>query len=402
MMGPGDVGRGDVPESPYSDATLSEAEMNALVATIQSTTLTSSREVSADGRLRDVVKYDLVNARGAGEGRLPTLDIVHERFSGLVSEMLARITSVKVNVRPETAVILKFAEFGAALPNPYVMQVLELGGLRGAALLGIAPSLMFHLIDVLLGGAANKAVDASAILSQRGLTGVEKRLFAHIVRLLGTELAQAWDGVAAVSIRPVRAESEPKHAAIFEPSEMVVHAAFHVEMPGCQGEFRIIIPQSALRPVEKKLASGLVESGADNVEDWEGVIADILSEVPVQCTAELGHTQMSLGDLLRLQVGSVIRLDRDPESEITVFIEGAPKFTGSISVHVGNFAVNIGQQLSPREQGDGKAAPDSNARTGPATDTQTESRTNSDPNHAGAPGASGTTSRPSTHREVRS
>lgn len=399
MTGPGDIG--GVPESPYSEATLSEAEMDALVATIQSTTQTSSREISADGRLRDVVKYDLVNARGAGEGRLPTLDIVHERFSGLVSEMLGRLTAVKVSVRPETAVILKFAECGAALPSPYVMQVLELGGLRGAALLGIAPGLLFHMIDVLLGGAANKVVDASAILSQRGLTGVEKRLFAHIVRLLGTELAHAWDGVAALSIRPVRAESEPKHAAIFEPSEMVVHAAFHVEMPGCQGDFRIIIPQSALRPVEKKLASGLVESGADNVEDWEGVIADVLSEVPVQCTAELGHTQMSLGDLLRLQVGSVIRLDRDPESEITVFIEGAAKFTGAISVHVGNFAVTIGQQLSPREQGDGKATPEGSARGGPASDAPADPRTDHDSQPAGAPRASGAHSRPANLKEVR-
>jgi flagellar motor switch protein FliM len=182
---------------------------------------------------------------------------------------------------------------------------------------------------------------------------------------------------------------------------MVVHAAFHVEMPGCQGDFRIIIPQSALRPVEKKLASGLVESGADNVEDWEGVIADVLTEVPVQCTAELGHTQMSLGDLLRLQVGSVIRLDRDPESEITVFVEGAAKFTGSISVHVGNFAVTIGQQLSPRDQGDGKAPSEGSARVGPASDAPADPRTDHDSHAAGAPRASGAHSRSVNPKEVR-
>ncbi|MFT5431413.1 MAG: flagellar motor switch protein FliM, partial [Myxococcota bacterium] len=182
---------------------------------------------------------------------------------------------------------------------------------------------------------------------QRGLTGVERRLFAHLTRLLGAELTAAWDGVAEFGISPVRAETEPRQVAIFEPTEMVVHTTFQIEVAGADGAIHLLIPQSAFRPIEKKLASGLLESGAEEGPGWGVPLRNLFDSVTVQCTAELGRTMLSLRELCALKAGDLIRLDRDPQTPITVYVEKSAKLLGSPTVRHGNIAVEVVAKVRP-------------------------------------------------------
>ncbi len=331
------------------DQSLSAAELDALVETIHATGEGRVVDVAPDGRRREVVRFDLVNSRAGADGRLPTLDIVHERFAGHLAEALGRLTGGQASVRPDSAVMLKFAESQASLPSPFAIMVLELTGLRGAGLMAMDPALLFYLLDVRLGGSPKGLTDPTAILAQRGLTSVEKRIFSGFVRTFADELSKAWEGVATFGASPIRAEIEPKHAAVFEASELVVQAVFQVEVAGVAGALRLVIPYSAIKPIEKKLASGLLDSGMDTPDAWMPLVAHCLKGVSVQCTAEFGRTTITLGELSGLTVGSVIRLDRDPDCELTVNVEGTPKFAGALSTSHGNFAVTLQRRLGPED-----------------------------------------------------
>lgn len=333
------------------DVTVSTEEMSALMETIQEGAKSRTLGLDGSGESTDVVRYDLVAARSVGRGQLPTLDLVNERFAGLMADAMRRASGSQASVSVTAAAPIKFVECLGNLPSLTCVQVVELVGLRGTGIITFDPSLLFHIIDMLLGGNPTAVVDASGILSRRGLTAVERRLFAHLVNTLGKALTKAWDGVAPLGIRPLRAETDPRHVAIFEHAEMVVDTVFDVEVAGCSGKVHIVLPHAALRPIEKKLASGLLDAGPEDASSWKAPLTGLLRDVTCVCTAELGRTTITVRELLSLATGDVIRLDRDPENPITVYVEGAPKLLGTPTLEHGNIAIEVDSKITVAPKG---------------------------------------------------
>jgi flagellar motor switch protein FliM len=220
--------------------------------------------------------------------------------------------------------------------------MVELQGLRGTGVLVFEPSLLFNVFDLLLGAKpGGGSVDAEDIINRRGMTAVEKRLYGRIVRMISAEMTNAWNGVAHIGMRPIRVETDPKQLAIFEPNEMIVDTRFEIEIGDLQGSLQIIVPQGSLRPVEKKLASGLLDIGGDETASWANPLMDLMQSVTVLCTAELGRTKCTVRELMSLQKGDVIRLDRDPVNPVTLYVEGIPKLLGSPTLQHGNIALEV-------------------------------------------------------------
>ncbi len=333
-----------------NSAQVSPDEMNALMETIKETSDTRSRDVGPDGNLQDVVRYDLVASRTVGGGQLPTLDLVNERFASLFADFVRQLTGAHAEVSAAAAAPLKFVECQATLPEVSGLQVSDLEGLRGTGIVCVEPQLLFQFVDLLLGGTPDGSMDAAEVLKRRGLTNVEKRLFDHLVRQLGIALTAAWDGVAHLAISPLRSETDPKHVALFEPGEMVVDTVFEIKAEGCEGKLHFVLPQSSLRPIEKKLASGLLDSGDEQAESWTEPLTDIMFEIRALTTAELGRTVLTLRELLAFEVGQVVRLDREPNNPITVFVEGTPKLMGIPTVQHGNIAVEITSRVTDKDE----------------------------------------------------
>ena len=217
----------------------------------------------------------------------------------------------------------------------------NLVGLRGTGILYFDPTLLFHMVDLLLGGKPTKLVEGADILRERGLTAVERRLFNYLVEALSEAVSDSWEAVTEFGFRATRIETDTRQVALFEPGEMVVVSSFEITVLGCTGAVHLIVPQASLRPVEKQLSSGLLEEGGDEGNGWGQIMTRLMRDVTVACSAELGRTQLTPRELLALNVGDVVRLDRDPESPITVFVEGASKMLGVPTMRHGNIAVEI-------------------------------------------------------------
>ncbi len=327
------------------DVKVSPEEIDALMATIQSTSDGRSRELGKDGAVHDVVSFDLVNARAGSQGRLPTLELINDRVAKALASRLSNRTSQQTDASAQATEALKFADCISSLASPGCLQVLELTGLRGTGILYFEPTLLFHMVDLLLGGKPTKLVDGVEILRKRGLTKVERRLFNYLAEALSEAVSESWESVTEFGIRPTRIETDTRQVALFEPGEMVVVSSFEVTIVGCTGTVHLVIPQASLRPIEKVLASGLLEEGADESGGWGAALTRLMREVTVECSAELGRTEMSLRELVELKVGDIVRLDRDPESTITVYVEGASKMHGVPTMRHGNIAVEIVQKV---------------------------------------------------------
>jgi flagellar motor switch protein FliM len=122
---------------------------------------------------------------------------------------------------------------------------------------------------------------------------------------------------------------------------MIVDMLFEIEIAGVKGDLHIMLPQAALRPVEKKLASGLLDTGTGATVSWREPLTKIMRDVTILCTAELGRTAITVRELMNLEVGDVLRLDRDPANPITIYLEGSAKLLGNPTLQHGNIAVEV-------------------------------------------------------------
>ncbi len=335
--------------STTDDINVSPEEMAALMDTIQDTSNTRTRE-HQDGEPMDVVGYDLMSARATGSHDMPILELLNDKFSQRLATALENLSGQIVEVKANHTESMQFVECMSSLfPSPVCAQVVELKGLEGHGVVTVSPTLLLQLFDYLLGGVPLEPPDADALLQERGMTTVEKRLFGHIVDTFSTELTKAWAGVADFGVKAQRVETDPKHLALFDGDETVMCTKYDTSFAGCEGTILFVIPRSSMRPIEKKLSGGLLDVGADDESGWREPLEALMGQVKVSTVAELGTTHMSLRELSQLEEGQILRLDRDPHTAVTVYVEGVAKLKGTPTVQHGNLAIEV-TDVVPRTQ----------------------------------------------------
>ncbi|MCB9728906.1 MAG: FliM/FliN family flagellar motor switch protein [Deltaproteobacteria bacterium] len=288
-----------------------------------------------------VLRYDLVGGSSNQRHDYPALDLVHEAFALHLGATLQRAMRQYASFVPTRPDILNFSEVYASLPTPCSIVVLEVEGVSSTGLLVFAPNLLQLFFDLLMGGTGTDPPPTSEQPTARGFTPTERHLIRHLLGFVNHSLRAAWADIVPMSIRMVRAEMDPRHAAIFNPSERVVELRVDVVWGEVRGDVRFIVPMAALKPFEKRLARTAVSSPNPADPGWSETIRARLGEVEVNITAVLGRAEMTVRDLLRLEVGDVLRLDRDPEAALEVLVEGVEKYAGKATVQQGNMAVTL-------------------------------------------------------------
>lgn len=326
------------------DDTISPLELAALAESMQDTHAGRMRNPAEDGG-PVVLRYDLIGAAASPRHSLPGLDLIHERYARSLGKELERETRTASRVVAERPLVLKFAEVYSSLKAPSCLVVVEVSGIGATGLLVIDPKLFFYIHEVLLGGdgaSPDQLSENMDLLDQRGFTPPEERTLREVVETISNAQRFGWrDVLPTVRVRYVRAQVDPRHAAILNPGDMVLESPLTVELGNVSGTIRFLLPLTALRPLEKQLTKTVVDTGTEPEDRWHERIADLLHQAPVNVVAELGRTTMTLRQLLALGVGDLVRLGNDPASPIVMTVEGVSKYEGLPSVHQGNYAVRL-------------------------------------------------------------
>ena len=329
---------------------LSAAELEALAdafATPEDEARTSS-EVRGD---QDpvVLRYDLVGSTGGQRHDFPALDLIHQSFTLTLGTKLERETRREgafVSNQPE---ILNFSEIYATLPMPTGVFVVEVSGLSCTGLILVEPGLLVHLIDLLMGG-QGRGTQSPELFAARTFTGTERLIIRRIVEFIDLSLRIAWREFCPVSIRLIRSEVDPRHAAVFGPGDRVCEFRMDIEWDDVVGDVRFILPMEALRPFEKRLALTTVTPKSSSDAGWRIEMREALFDVPVALKANLGEAELTVRQLLDLKEGDYLRLDRDPESLLDMFVEDLPLFAVKPSVQQGNVAAVLVDRISKHDE----------------------------------------------------
>jgi len=314
---------------------LSQNEVDALLSAVSDNKIDNGDPSSAEGA--GVIHYDLANQDRIIRGRMPTLDIIHDRFIRLFRMSLSNSLRKMANISVNSTGPLKFSEFMNSLPLPSCLNILRLDPLRGAAVMVVESKLLYALVDSFFGGGDVPYTK----IEGKDFTPIEIKIARRLVMTAIDDLEKAWEPVYPLKIGYSRTEINPQFVAIVPPSDVVIATTFDVELEKVSGTVKIVIPYSTLEPIKSKLSVGFQSEQLEVDVMWINRIKEKIMQTNANLLVRLGTADITVRDLLELEVGDIIQLGADATMPLDVLVEGKPKFKGIPGLSKGNRAIKI-------------------------------------------------------------
>ncbi|HEX4896527.1 MAG TPA: flagellar motor switch protein FliM [Solimonas sp.] len=326
---------------------LSQDEIDALLHGVDSGKVETGAPTVAKGEARS---FDFATQERIVRGRMPTLEMINERFARLfrisLFNMLRRTPELTV-VGIETS---KFGEYTHSLFVPTSLNLVRIKPLRGTALFVFEPRLVFSVVENFFGGDGR----IQTKIEGREFTPTEMRVIQLLLKQAFADLQEAWSPVLPVEFEYMNSEVNPHFANIVSPSEIVVVSSFKIELEGGGGHLHVTLPYSMIEPIRDLLDAGIQSDRGDRDERWGIALREQVQDTMVEIGSELVHTSMSLQQLMQLKPGDVIPVSLPKTLELCV--ENLPLFRGSFGIANGNNAIRIQDVIrrpqlpkSPRE-----------------------------------------------------
>jgi flagellar motor switch protein FliM len=285
--------------------------------------------------------YNLATQERIVRGRMPTLEIINERFSRLLRIGLFNFMrrSPEISVGPVR--VIKYSEFIRNLVVPTNINVAQLKPLRGNALFVFEPTLVFLVVDNLFGGDGR----FHSRVEGRDFTPTEQRIIQKMLQVVFDDYQTAWKNVYPLTFEYVRSEMHTQFANIATPTEIVVATTFNIDLGSGGGAFHICIPYSALEPIRDIIYSTMQGDHTEPDKRWVRMLSKQVQIAEVELCATLLETSVTVQQLLGLKVGDVIAVDVPPAIKATV--DGVPIFECSYGARNGQYAIRIERPLRP-------------------------------------------------------
>ena len=272
---------------------------------------------------------------------MPTLDIIHDRFIRLFRVTLSNSLRKMANLSVNSTGPLKFSEFMNSLPLPSCLNILRLDPLRGAAVMVIESKLLYALVDSFFGGSDVPYTK----IEGKDFTQIEIKMARRVVLSAIDDLEKAWEPVYPLKIGYSRTEINPQFVAVVPPSDVVIATTFDVELEKVSGTIKIVIPYATLEPIKSKLSVGFQSEQLEVDFIWINRIKEQIMQTTANLLIKLGDAEISVQDLMRLEVGDIIQLSNDATVPLDVLVEGIAKFKGLPGLLKGNRAIKITESM---------------------------------------------------------
>ncbi|MHA6196483.1 flagellar motor switch protein FliM [Pseudomonas wadenswilerensis] len=316
---------------------LSQDEIDALLHGVDDGLVQT--ESSADPG--SVKSYDLTSQDRIVRGRMPTLEMINERFARYTRVSMFNLLRRSADVAVGGVQVMKFGEYVHSLYVPTSLNLVKIKPLRGTSLFILDAKLVFKLVDNFFGGDGRHAK-----IEGREFTPTELRVVRMVLDQCFVDLKEAWQAIMPVNFEYINSEVNPAMANIVGPSEAVVVSTFHIELDGGGGDLHVTMPYSMIEPVREMLDAGFQSDLDDQDERWVKALREDVLDVSVPLSATVARRQLKLRDILHMQPGDVIPVEL-PE-DLIVRANGVPSFKASLGSHKGTLALQIKTPIERR------------------------------------------------------
>jgi flagellar motor switch protein FliM len=280
---------------------LSQEEVDALLRGVNGETDEPDIEEEEQGSVR---AYNMATQERIVRGRMPTMELINERFARYLRVGLFNYMHRNVEVSVGPIKVQKYAEFVRNLVVPTNLNLVLAKPLRGTGLVVFNPKLVFTVIDNMFGGNGR----FQARVEGRDFTPTEQRIIQGLLNVVFTEYARSWNPVFQIELEYVRSEMNSQFANIATPSEIVVAIGYTLEMGDIQSDMHICFPYSMLEPIRDLLYSTMQSDHLTQDKRWVTMLSQELQGAEVELVCNLGTAKTTLRDIVNMRAGDVIPL----------------------------------------------------------------------------------------------
>ena len=284
--------------------------------------------------------YNLATQERIVRGRMPTLEIINERFARLMRVGLFNFMrrSAEISVGPVR--VQKYSEFIRNLVVPTNLNMVQAKPLRGTALFIFDPNLVFLVVDNLFGGDGRFHTRVEG----REFTQTEHRIIQKLLEVVFENYEKSWNPVYAVKFEHLRSEMHTQFATIATPNEVVVTTTFTIELGTVSGDFHLCMPYAMIEPIRDILYSNLQGDHMEADKRWVRLLSRQVQSAEVELVANLGSAKLTLNQVNGLKVGDVIPLNIP--SELTAEVDGVPVIECNYGVFNGQYALRVQRMIN--------------------------------------------------------
>lgn len=317
---------------------LKQEEIDALLHGVNSGAV-DTEGPGEGGEARD---YDFATQARIVRGRMPTLEMINERFARQfrisLFNMLRR--TPEVSVMPVTTP--KFSEYVPTLEGPTSLNLVKFAPLSGTALVILEPKLVFTVIDNFFGGTGRHSK-----IDGREFTATEMQIIHMLLAQVFAGMKDAWTPVMSIDMEYMNSETNPQFANIVSPTEIVIVSKFHVELEGGGGDVHVTLPYSMIEPIKGVLKAGMQSDRAEKDERWAQSLRDQLEDTEVDLTTVLCQARVTLGQLIDLRPGDVVPCNFDGKA--TILADGLPLLRGELGQQRGRQVVKVDRMIGRKQ-----------------------------------------------------
>ncbi|MDR3332142.1 MAG: flagellar motor switch protein FliM [Synergistaceae bacterium] len=294
--------------------------------------------------------YDFRRPDKFSKDQLRAIQMIHESFCRSLTTSLSSMVRSMVAVEVVAVDQLAYDEFIHSLVQPTVIGILEMYPLSGNALLEINNQLTFSIIDRLLGG------KGEPLRKPRDLTDIERTVIERVMMKILEHLEESWSAVVDIRFRFETMESNPFFVQVCPGTDMVLLVTMKIQLGEVAGIMNFCIPYFVIEPLIDKLSSQqwFSSTGRKSTDGVRDILAMRLNEVSVPMALELGHSIISLGDVIQMQVDDVVRLDGKVDDPLGLRVGNRIKYLSTPGIFNKNYAAQItgviGEELFPEEE----------------------------------------------------
>ena len=325
-----------------SESFLSQEEVDALLEGVTGESQKLVEEVHDRGEVRT---YNISSQERIVRGRMPTMEIVNERFARNLRVGLFNFIrrSPEISVGPVT--VQRYSAFLRELAVPTNFNIVAIRPLRGSGLIVCEPALVFGVIDTLYGGIGK----FQARIEGRDFSATEQRVINRLLDVITDEYKKAWKGIYPLELEYQRSEMQPQFANVATPSEIVISTSFQLEIGEITGAIHFCMPYAALEPIRDVLYSSTQGDSVEVDKRWVNVLTQEIQAAPITLVAELARADTTVEQLMAMKAGDFIELER--QSKIQVTIDGVPVFECQYGTHNAKYAIRIDKRLRGNDLG---------------------------------------------------
>jgi flagellar motor switch protein FliM len=294
--------------------------------------------------------YDFGRSARIVRGRMPTLEMVNERFARLFRTTLYNLLRRTAVVSQVGVQFLKFSDYVNKLKLPTSLNLCQFAPLRGTGLIVLDPNLVFALVDTFFGGNGRHAK-----IEGREFSAIENSIVKMLLDTACENIRDAWAHIVKLRLQLTGSEINPHFANIVSPTEIVVVSTFEVEIEDKGGEFQVTLPYSMIEPLREILEAGMQSDRVEHDDRWTQALRGELQDAEIELSALFGRVTLKLSDVMNLSVGDI--LPSDFNGLVTLFAEDVPVFRGVYGRSGGQHAMKVSERVNRTRQLLNTAAP---------------------------------------------